>query len=178
MAQAASSDDADTLWSMIKDIQFAMMTTADGEGNLHARPMATLSHAGFEDGCLWFFTREPSGKTAELAGEHRLNLAYADPRHQTYVSIAGRGSVVREPARIGALWQEIMTTWFPNGPEDPDLALIRVDVDSAAYWDAPSSAMVHAYGYVKAKLTGQPPDPGEHGRVSFTGGAAQSRPSA
>lgn len=166
-APAERPAEADRLWSMIKDIQVAMMTTQDDNGDLHARPMGTLSHAGFDDGSLWFFTDVASGKIAELHNDWHVNLAYADPRHQTYVSVAGLGTVVRDRGRIHALWRDILSTWFPNGRDDPAIALIRVTVRSAAYWDAPSSTMVHAYGYAKAKLTGEAPHPGEHGRVSF-----------
>ena len=37
----------------------------------------------------------------------------------------------------------------------------------AEYWDAPNSVMVHAYGYVKAVLTGTPPSSGENEKLSF-----------
>jgi len=40
-------------------------------------------------------------------------------------------------------------------------------VKSAEYWDAPSSAVVYAYGYLKARLTGERPDPGENKLVKF-----------
>ncbi|NYZ15911.1 pyridoxamine 5'-phosphate oxidase family protein [Azospirillum sp. RWY-5-1] len=167
MARTAGPDEIDKLWSMIKDVQFAMMTTQDEQGNLHSRPMATLQHAGFENGALWFFTRAPSGKAHEIQNDTHVNLAYAEPKTQDYVSVSGRGQIVRDKDKIKHLWREIMATWFPKGVDDPDIALIKVTVDSAAYWDAPSSVMVHAYGYVKAKITGEPPHPGETGKVSF-----------
>lgn len=167
MARTATDQDVSKLWSMIKDIQFAMMTTADDAGNLHARPMATLNHAGFDSGTLWFFTRIDSGKVQEVRHDWHLNLAYVDPKDQIYVSIAGRGAIVRDQATIRHLWRDILTTWFPQGVDDPDIALLKVTVESAEYWDSPSSAMVHAYGYLKAKITGESPHPGDHGRVVF-----------
>ena len=60
-----------------------------------------------------------------------------------------------------------MRAWFPEGPEDPSLTLIAVEVAGAEYWDAPSSKMLHAYGYVKAMATGKPPQGGENAKVSF-----------
>jgi hypothetical protein len=47
------------------------------------------------------------------------------------------------------------------------VALLKVTVEAAEYWDAPNSMMVHAYGYVKAALTGEPPHPGENRKVTF-----------
>lgn len=163
----ADRQSIDTLWTMIKGIRVAMMTTLDDNGRLNSRPMATLSHAGFEDGTLWFFTRADSGKVSELDRHWRVNLAYAEPEKQDYVSLSGIAEVVHDSEKIHFLWREIMTTWFPQGPDDPEIALLKISVDQAEYWDSPSSAMVHAYGYVKAKITGEAPDPGENVKIAF-----------
>ncbi|AWK86327.1 pyridoxamine 5'-phosphate oxidase family protein [Azospirillum thermophilum] len=160
-------DAAEKLWGLIKGIRVAMMTTLDDNGLLNSRPMATLPHAGFEDGTLWFFTQIDSPKVHELATHKRVNLAYADPGNENYVSISGIGETVRDPDKIRFLWRDILSTWFPKGPDDPEIALLKITVDHAEYWDSPSSAMVYAYGYVKAKLTGEAPDPGENVKIAF-----------
>ncbi|CAO3432765.1 pyridoxamine 5'-phosphate oxidase family protein [Azospirillum doebereinerae] len=158
---------AEKLWDMIKGVRVAMMTTLDDNGRLNSRPMATLSHAGFEDGNLWFFTRLDSQKVSELDRHWRVNLAYANPDKEDYVSLSGVGAVVRDQDKIRFLWRDIMTTWFPKGPDDPEIALLKISVDQAEYWDSPSSAMVYAYGYVKAKITGEAPNPGENVKIAF-----------
>ena len=81
--------------------------------------------------------------------------------------MSGRASLVRDKADIEAHWSEILKTWFPKGKDDPDIALLKVVVQQAEYWDAPSSTMLHAYGYLKAALTGQSPEPGGHGTVNL-----------
>jgi general stress protein 26 len=53
------------------------------------------------------------------------------------------------------LWSPLHKAWFPKGLEDPKIALLRVDVDRAEYWDAPSSAAVRLFGFAKAVLTGK-----------------------
>jgi general stress protein 26 len=153
------------LWSMMKDIQTAMLTTEDG-GQLRARPMVA-SQRGF-DGTLWFFTKASSHKVSEVGAEHQVGVSYADSSRQNYISLSGRAAVVVDKASIEAHWTAAMRTWFPAGIDDPDIALLRVTVEAAEYWDAPNSAMVHAYGYVKAVLTGEPPHPGDNRKVSFT----------
>ena len=56
--------------------------------------------------------------------------------------------------------------WFPKGTEDPELALIRVTIEDAEYWDAPNGKMVVLFAYAKAVLTGEKPgNIGEHARV-------------
>lgn len=152
------------LWSMMKDIQTAMLTTEDG-GHLRARPMVA-SQKDF-DGTLWFFTRKDSHKVSEVDAEHQVGVSYADSGKQDYVSLSGRASLVTDKTSIDEHWSEIMRTWFAGGKDDPEVALLKVTIEAAEYWDAPNSKMVHAYGYVKAVLTGESPQPGENKKVSF-----------
>lgn len=165
MGSAEHHDDKAKIWSMIKSIKFAMMVTHAGDGHMHARPMVATSHEF--DGALWFFTDKRSHKTDEIEDNPRVLLAYSDPDSQTYVAIDGTAELYEDRAKIDELWQESMRTWFPKGKDDPNVALIRVEADGAAFWDVPSSTMVHAYGYVKALVTGERPHPGDTGRVTF-----------
>ena len=122
-----------------------------------------------------FFTDGASGKIEDLEAEPDVLLTYADEKRQHYVSITGRASTLRDPAKVAELWTEGARVWFPKGPTDPSLALIRVDVDSAEYWDAPSSTMIYIYGYAKAVATGRRPEHvGEQGRVGDRRGPASS----
>jgi len=150
---------------LIKGISIAMMATRGNDGQLHARPMGTID-VEF-DGTIWFFADQHSGKIHEISDDSDVLLTYADEGRQHYLSITGRASVLHDPGKVAELWSESARVWFPKGPKDPGLALIRVDVDNAEYWDSPSSTMVHIYGYVKAVTTGQRPNPGEQGRVSY-----------
>ena len=152
------------IWSLIKDTKFAMLTSEDG-GQLRSRPMA-LSQSGF-DGSLWFFTHASSHKVDEVQAHHRVNVSFADPSAQNYVSLSGDAALVRDRASIDEHWTELLATWFPRGKDDPDIALLKVSVSQAEYWDTPSSTMVHAYGYLKAKLTGEAPHPGENEKVTL-----------
>ncbi len=159
------ADDKTTrLWEMIKDTKFAMLTSDDG-GHLRSRPMAA-SQRSF-DGTLWFFTRASSHKVSEVAADNRVNVSYAEPDKQNYVSLSGIAHLVRDSSAIAEHWSEALRTWFPKGREDPDIALLRIDVQEAEYWDAPSSTMLHAYGYVKAVVTGTPPHPGGNEKLTF-----------
>jgi general stress protein 26 len=153
------------VFDLIKDIKVALMVTMDRQGKLHARPMVAKQDR-FE-GDLWFFSSLASPKMGEIMAHPEIMLTYSDPSSQTYVAVLGKAQVVQERDRIRELWSEAVRTWFPKGPDDPDLALIRVDVQSAEYWDAPSSTFVYAYGYAKAVTTGQPPTPGDVKHVEF-----------
>jgi len=81
--------------------------------------------------------------------------------------VSGRASVVRDRGKAEELWSPAMKAWFPDGLDDPDLALLRVQVEDAEYWDTPSSKMVHVVGFVKAVATGQRYQPGENEKLEF-----------
>lgn len=164
---ATSDQDTKKLWSMIQNIQICMMTTMDADGTLRSRPMANVQSKQAEfDGVLWFFTRASAHKNFEIAEHKQINLSYSEPKSQDYVSVSGRASLVRDKGKIEQLWSEPLRTWFPNGKDDPDTALIRVQANQAEYWDAPSSTMVHVFGYLKSTLTGQPPEGGENRKIA------------
>lgn len=162
MTEKSQTEATQKLWAMMRSISFAMLTTEDDD-NLRARPMVA-AQSEF-DGTLWFFTRASSHKVDEVQQDQRVGVTYADPSKQDYVSLSGKARLVRDKAAIDAHWGESMRTWFPKGKDDPDIALLKVDVSLAEYWDAPNSTMMHAYGYVKAVVTGQPPHPGENEKV-------------
>ena len=164
MTESNHTEATQKMWEMMKDISFAMLTTEDDD-NLRARPMVA-AQSGF-DGTLWFFTRASSHKVSEVEHDQRVGVTYADPSKQDYVSLSGHARLVRDKAAIDEHWGESMRTWFPKGKDDPEIALLKVDVTMAEYWDAPNSTMVHAYGYLKAVVTGEPPHPGGNEKVRF-----------
>jgi general stress protein 26 len=153
------------LGELIKDIRIAMLTTALPDGSLRSRPMATQTQEF--DGTLWFFTRDDSGKIHEIEDDTHVNVSYAEPKSQLYVSVSGRGRINRERAKIEELWSIPLKAWFPDGPDDPHIALLQIEVENAEYWDAPSSAMVHLIGIVKAVAIGKSYDPGENEKIEL-----------
>lgn len=149
---------------LIKDLGVAMLTTVAADGALRSRPMAT--QGGLENGEIWFFTADDSGKVSEIEQEHEVNLAYAEPKDQRYVAISGRARLVRDLARARRMWNSEAVAWFPGGPDDPLLALLRVRVHAAEYWDAPGGRMASLYALAKSKLTGEAASQiGEHEKM-------------
>ena len=159
------NENLDKLIEKIKDIDIAMMTTADEDGSLRSRPMRNMQVK--QDGAIWFFTGYESAKSHELKQDSHVNLSYADPSNNLYVSVSGRATLSKDKAKIDELWNPAMKAWFPEGKDDPNVGLIKVTIDKAEYWDSPNSAVVHLYGVVKAAITGQPADPGENKKINL-----------
>ena len=150
---------------LIKDIRIAMLTTAAPDGSFDSRPMATQK-TDF-DGTVWFLTRHESGKVHEIAADSHVSLLYADPGDSKFVTAKGRASVSQDRAKIHELWNPMYKAWFPEGENDPSIAVLRVDINEAQYWEASSSRLVRGIKYVAAAATGGEVDLGETGRVNL-----------
>lgn len=157
------------VFDLIKDIRVAQMVTVTAGGRLRSQPM--VSRQETFSGELWFFTSAAAGKIGEIEQSGEVLLTYSDPARQNYVSFEGEGELIRETAKAEEVWSETMRVWFPKGPIDPDVALVRVRVREATYWDSPSSAFVVAYGHADAMATGGHIHPGDTRSVEFSRGS-------
>lgn len=137
---------------LIKDVKFAMLTTLH-EDQLRSRPMAAQEMD--DEGNLWFLTREHSAKIEETEHNPHVNVSYALPDDRRYVSVSGTAELVHDQAKIKELWNPIYKAWFPNGLEDPELALLKIHVTGAEFWDSPNGRMVQIAGFLKAIATGK-----------------------
>lgn len=153
------------LRELIKGIKFAMLTTTDAQGNLRSRPMATQE--ADEEGDLWFFTKIDSGKVEEAKQDEHVNVNYASPEDHRYVSVSGLAQVVRDQEKIRELWRPQYKAFFPEGLEDPELALMRVMPYEAEYWTSPSTYIGQAIGFVRALITGDKKGLGDNQRIEL-----------
>ena len=160
-----AQDERKKLTELIKDIQFTMLTTQEPDGTLRSRPMTTQQQEF--DGDLWFFVGAHSGTAREVQQDQQVNLGYANPGKNTYISVSGRANLVRDRAKMEELWNPVYKAWFPDGLDDPNLALLRVEPTQAEYWDAPNGKVVQALGFAKALLTGQPFQGGENEKLNL-----------
>ncbi len=150
---------------LIKSIRITMLSTAAPDGSIDSRPMAT-QEADF-DGVVYFLTREESGKVHEIQADSHVSLLYADPSNAKFVSAKGRASISKDRAKIHELWNPMYKAWFPQGEDDPQITVLRVDITEAQYWEASSSKLVRGLKYVAAAATGGKVDLGETGKVSL-----------
>ncbi|MGC3980647.1 MAG: pyridoxamine 5'-phosphate oxidase family protein [Steroidobacteraceae bacterium] len=155
-------DSLHTLRDLIKDIKFAMFTTRTSDGTLVSRPLTTQALNSDDPSTLWFFISKAGGVLNDITGDHHVGISYADPGKDTYVSVSGKVVLDDSLEHKKALWSPMNQAWFPNGPSDPDVALLRVDIKRAHYWDVQKNKLTQLYDYAIAALTGsQPRDLGE-----------------
>ena len=160
-----SDQDSDVMKvaEMAKDIRIGMLTTVDADGRFISRPLAQ-QEVEF-DGDLWFFAERDSRKVGHIAARPQVGVTLSS--NDTWISLVGTAQVVDDPAKAKDLWNTWVEAWMPQGPEDPNVVLIKVTADSAEYWDTPGGRVASVLSFVKAKVTGQPYDGGENERVSL-----------
>ena len=134
------------LAELIRRIRVAMLTTIIEGGALRSRPITT--HGARFDGDLWFLTHMGSTKVDEVRQDCRVGLTYSRVDQNMYVSISGVATLVSDPRKAEELWDPSYLDWFPGGPIDPRLAVIRVKVERAEYWAAPASTWPLSAGFL------------------------------
>lgn len=149
---------------LIKDIRVAMVTTVRPDGSLHTRPLSTLKYEGGDE--LYFFIAIDSPKVNEVDEDMHVSVAYADNADHNYVAVAGTGVVYKDRQKSEELWTPFAKAWFPEGLDDPNLALLRVHIDRAEYWLSPGR-VAYLFGVAKASLTGKPTNMGENRKLTL-----------
>ena len=159
-------NERELLWKLIRNIRFAMFTTRHENGHLHSRPMTTQNKGLEADESLWFFMSKSGDPVGDLKADPVVNLVYADPSEDTYVSVSGNAAMIEDAAKKKQLWSKMAEAWFPGGVNDPDLALVRVRISHAHFWDVKSNKLVQMFKMAKAAVTGKPPENmGEHAEI-------------
>jgi general stress protein 26 len=157
---------------LVDGITVVMVTTVASDDLFRSRPM--LLECVESDGSLTFLTHLSSQKVEELERDPRVNVAFVGERGDRYVSASGVGSTKRDGARIQQLWKPTYRAWFPGGAEDPDIAVLTIDVQRVEYWDVPSSRLVRLWGAMKALASGQPAEAGDHRTIELPADGAES----
>lgn len=157
-------DDVLKMAELIRGIKIGMFVTVGKDGCIRSRPMAT--QAVEFDGDLWFFTDDDSDRTRAMHADQEVNVVFTDPDHQRYVSVTGAATIIHDHARMADLWRPSFEQWFKQGLADPSLALIKVEVAEAEYWDAPPSLAVRLIGLFSHR--DEPASNlGEHGKINL-----------
>ena len=152
-----TSPERTQLCELIGHMHLAMLTTVNEAGELVSRPMAPLEMAS--DGSIWFFTDLQTAKVKQLK---TLNLSFTDADQGTYVSISGQGEIHTDHERMKRLWTPAAKPWFPDGPDSPNLCLIKIVPEMAEFWDAPHSKMMRMFAMAASVVTGKPIGLGDH----------------
>ena len=149
------------LADLAKGIRVGMLTTADGDGHYVSRPMAQ-QEVEF-DGDLWFFAERDSRKVRQITANPAVGVTLTSS--DRWISISGTAEIIRDVEKAKELWNGFVEAWFPQGADDPSVVLIKVNGDTAEYWDTPGGRIATAISLIKSKATGERYEGGENERV-------------
>jgi general stress protein 26 len=150
------------VWDIIEMVGVCMLTTRF-TGGLRARPLE--SRPDRDAGIIWFVTDLHSAKEYEIESDNNVGLAFVDAKANAYLSITARAEVRRDHAKAAEIWTPTDNMWW-QGPDDPNVCVLRITPLTAELWDGPASNAVAAFEFVKARLTGGVPNLGEHRKVT------------
>jgi general stress protein 26 len=147
------------LWKRMADSPFVMVGPTDGHA--HHEPLTAQLDEDQVD-TLFFFI----GKTNRLAGGGRVMAQFVSKGHDFFACLDGEARIDNDPAQIDKLWNNQVEAWFPEGRSDPNLALLRVDIESAELWETDISLS----GRVKMLFGGtiKGSESGSHAKVETT----------
>lgn len=150
---------------LVDEINVCMFITNNKSEREHTRPMATISVD--EDGTLWFYTDLRSIKVEEVVTDKAVHLTYAHPGKESYMDVCGKAEVVTDRQLIKEKWSPIVKAWFPQGADDPNLALLKVTPTDAYYWEAETGKMVQFFKMAASIVAGQKLAEGAEGKLKM-----------
>ena len=118
----------ETLWKKMADSPYLMVGKTDGTS--HSEPLMAQLDKDLVD-TLFFFT----GKDNRLADGGKVMAQFVSKGHDYFACMAGTIRQDNDKAMIDKLWSKQVEAWFPEGKEDPNLALLRMDIDNAELWE-------------------------------------------
>lgn len=135
-------------WEELGDSPFVMLGL-EGVEDSRTRPMTAqidVPEGGDKDegGELYFFASKSESLVQSLGTGHRAVATYAAKGHKLFAHIHGNLVQSDDRAVIDRLWNPIIASWYKDGKDDPDLALVRFDTDSANIWKAETGATLKA----------------------------------
>ncbi len=148
-----------TLWKKLADSPFVMIGPMDG--SQHSEPLTAQLDKDQVD-TLFFFI----GKDNRLAGGGKAMAQFVSKGHDFFACFSGTARIDNDFSQIDKLWNKQVEAWFPNGKEDPNLALLRFDIDDAELWEADMSLTGRVKMLFGAKIN--PSEEGSHARVGTT----------
>jgi general stress protein 26 len=140
------------MWEKMAKSPFVMVRLMGSDD--HAQPMTAILDDKAE-ATFWFYTQK--GNRLAPGGEAMAQFVSKD--HKIFACIQGTLVEETDSAVIDRHWSNMVEAWFAGGRNDPNLLMLRFELDEAEIWEGDESAL----GFFKM-LTGAKIEGGEVGR--------------
>jgi len=151
------------VWELLEQTGVGMLTTQFA-GGLRARPLDARPDR--EAGCIYFVVDVRGLKDDEIEACPDVCFTITDAQAKAYLSITARAAVLRDSVRAARIWKRADDVWWPDGPENRHVRVLRLDPHLAELWDGPASTAVARHEFAKARATGEKPNLGENRKVT------------
>jgi len=165
---ATQQDVEAKLWSEIKNGRTGMLALADEPRRF--QPMTAFAEP--DDHTIWFFTRIDSDLARSITGADEAIFIVQSKGEDLQACLVGELDLLRDEGRIDRYWNPMVAAWFPDGKDDPKLALLRFTISGAEVWRSTTGLVGTAWQVVKANTTHQLPDVGEQVSLDLEGDPA------
>ncbi|PHN03755.1 pyridoxamine 5'-phosphate oxidase family protein [Flavilitoribacter nigricans] len=160
-----NSDAVEKIREMTGDGNIVLFCCNLDEQPFDATPMST--QAVDDDGTIWFFSTKDSDRNKYVKRDPRVQVLYSDTGSQDYLSIYGKAEVLNDRQKAEELWTSFAKVWFPEGPTDPNLSLIRFRPSEGFYWDTKNGKMVAFAKMMASMVTGKTMDDSVEGKLKL-----------
>ena len=147
------------LWKKLSDGPFVMVGLS-GAG-MHSEPLTVQLDKDQVD-TLFFFV----AKDNRVAGGGPAMVQFVSKGQDFFACLSGTIAVDNDRAMIDKLWTRQAESWFPGGKSDPNLALIRFDIEDAELWEADMSLVGQFKMLFGGKIRAD--EEGSHARIATT----------
>ena len=115
-------------WTALADSPFVFLQT-DGDPQTAVPMMAQLDTEA--QSTIWFFTSRES----PFAKGGPATATFMGKGHDLFARFTGSLAEETDPARFELEWSPAVQAWFPGGKQDPDLLMLRMELDQAEIWN-------------------------------------------
>ena len=129
----------------------------------HFQPMTAFVER--ETGQIWFFTRKDTDLAKEIGEGGDAMFVFQDDKLQA--CIGGRLALAHDPERIDRYWNPVVAAWYPDGKDDPQLTLLRMDCADAEVWLSDDGMLKFGWEIAAANLKHRTPDIGGRAHLDF-----------
>ena len=134
MAQTGTfrPDDLAAVAERMRELDICMLSTRTDDG-IASRPMSNNAQVEY-DGDTWFFARRASAVVREIETDPTVALGYIATERGTWIAIDAEAAIDHDANHKRERWFEELRRWFENGPDDPEVVLIRATAMRIRAW--------------------------------------------
>jgi general stress protein 26 len=155
-------NDTDRAWDMMKRLSTCMVVS-ERDGAFHSRPLSGIVER--DEQKIYFISIATSPQVEHIAAGSPLMMNFSNGSSQ-FLAAQANAAVSNDRALIKRLWNVGAQSFWPEGPETADVAVIVATPTQAEYWDGPSQ-VVSAAKMAFALVTGTKPDLGDNATVGL-----------